>query len=389
MPKRYLILACDGGGMRGYLTARLIQELDTALGGALLRCVDLFAGTSTGGLLALGLAARKPEHGAAAIKELVRLYKVQGASAFKSVRPEELVGRLKLELGVAGFTVKVDLAGVLEQGLDALQSQLDVSPKGLNREQLGAFLGARYSNDDPGAGLQKLVKAFVGTDTRLSLLPRNVLVTTLRLDGPDGWQPLTLHNLPVPKGAAGPTPVVDSHLLDAAMATTAAPTYFAPWKHTELGYCVDGGVFANNPAALALSAALAARHDLQSISVLSVGTGGVLNRYPIDKLKVPPPNMGILAWMWPAAVKSFDTPEMPLLNAMLDGTAAADELVCRGMLGNRYRRIQPRLPEVIAMDEADAPDRLEKVITAFTTDPRARDEWKKTVEWVREQIEEA
>jgi patatin-like phospholipase/acyl hydrolase len=52
----YRILSIDGGGIRGVLTARILERLleDQP---DLLQKVDLFAGTSTGGLLALGFAA--------------------------------------------------------------------------------------------------------------------------------------------------------------------------------------------------------------------------------------------------------------------------------------------------------------------------------------------
>src|SRR5512133_3056353 len=51
----YHVLAMDGGGIRGLLTARILERIEDALPGFISR-VELFAGTSTGGLLALGLA---------------------------------------------------------------------------------------------------------------------------------------------------------------------------------------------------------------------------------------------------------------------------------------------------------------------------------------------
>ena len=52
----YRILALDGGGIRGLFTARLLQRLDEAVPD-FLSSIDLFAGTSTGGILALALAS--------------------------------------------------------------------------------------------------------------------------------------------------------------------------------------------------------------------------------------------------------------------------------------------------------------------------------------------
>src|SRR5438270_13739741 len=52
----YHILALDGGGIRGLLTTILLERLEAAVPGFLSH-IDLFAGTSTGGILALGLAS--------------------------------------------------------------------------------------------------------------------------------------------------------------------------------------------------------------------------------------------------------------------------------------------------------------------------------------------
>ena len=70
----YLILSLDGGGIRGVLTARLLERL--AERSPFLADVELIAGTSTGGILALGLAAGlEPE-------ELVALYVKKGEDIF-------------------------------------------------------------------------------------------------------------------------------------------------------------------------------------------------------------------------------------------------------------------------------------------------------------------
>src|SRR3954463_14035206 len=65
---KYFILACDGGGIRGYITASVIEKLVGEAGvGNFLPQVRLTAGTSTGSFIALALAAGKD---IAAIKAL-------------------------------------------------------------------------------------------------------------------------------------------------------------------------------------------------------------------------------------------------------------------------------------------------------------------------------
>ena len=70
----YRILACDGGGIRGLLMALIIRQLHHELG--ILDRVDLFAGTSTGGILALGLA------GGAGIDQIVDIYQKRASEIF-------------------------------------------------------------------------------------------------------------------------------------------------------------------------------------------------------------------------------------------------------------------------------------------------------------------
>src|SRR5215831_7828584 len=63
----YRILSCDGGGIRGVITAKLLQALDPSV----IKNIDLFAGTSTGSIIALGLASGVP------IDTIVELYSSQ------------------------------------------------------------------------------------------------------------------------------------------------------------------------------------------------------------------------------------------------------------------------------------------------------------------------
>ena len=57
----YRILSLDGGGIRGVLTVVLMQRLAEEAGlGDWIDSADLLAGTSTGGLIALGLARGIP-----------------------------------------------------------------------------------------------------------------------------------------------------------------------------------------------------------------------------------------------------------------------------------------------------------------------------------------
>src|SRR5579862_367077 len=109
----YLILACDGGGIRGYLSSLLLKRLNDDLGifGTNNQNIDLYAGTSTGGLIALALAQGKT------IDSIVELYATKAADIFNPLglqwsclAPEYAV---KEGLGEAFFTDPKELWQVL------------------------------------------------------------------------------------------------------------------------------------------------------------------------------------------------------------------------------------------------------------------------------------
>jgi patatin-like phospholipase/acyl hydrolase len=76
----YRVLALDGGGLRGIFAAAALVELESALGSDFLRSFDLMVGTSTGGILALGLASGRTS------LEMLRFYRDVGAEVFDHPR---------------------------------------------------------------------------------------------------------------------------------------------------------------------------------------------------------------------------------------------------------------------------------------------------------------
>lgn len=217
---RYRILSLDGGGLRGLISARLLHRLNThpEIAGWL-ESADLLAGTSTGGLLALGLAWGKTPD------EICELYLRKGRAIFD----------------------------------DSLWD---------NIRDLGRTVGAQYSNRRLKAELKRLFG-----DARLKELRKKVAIPAFDLDNeaePEArtWKPKIFHNF------AGPDSDGDARIADVALYTSAAPTYFPSAD----GY-IDGGVFANNPSIVALAQAISKRNRageraaLDDVALLSVGTG--------------------------------------------------------------------------------------------------------------------
>ncbi|HLE27034.1 MAG TPA: patatin-like phospholipase family protein [Anaerolineales bacterium] len=236
----FRILSLDGGGIRGIITATMLQRLsaDQRLRGWL-DSADLIAGTSTGGLLALGLA-----HGVD-LQRIRDLYETKGREIFDDSWLDDLV-------------------------------------------DLGQVAGAEYDNRK----LERELRSIFG-ETTLAQLQKRVLITAFDLDNESAdlkrrtWKPKLFHNFP------GPDSDGAALAYKMGLYTSAAPTYFPSVD----GY-IDGGVFANNPSMCALTQTQDARirnHPaLSEIVLLSLGTGTPLVYVPGKRL-----DWGFAQWAQP------------------------------------------------------------------------------------------
>ena len=118
-------------------------------------------------------------------------------------------------------------------------------------------------------------------------------------------------------------------MVDAAHATSAAPTYFEPVRIGP-ATLVDGGVYAVNPAMCAYGV-LAGDVDL----LASLGTGSMTRRLPYERVR----DWGQLEWA------------RPLIDVVFDGGQDAVDLQLSSLLADRYVRLQTRLDE--ASDDLD------------------------------------
>lgn len=237
----------DGGGVRGLLTAVILEELCRRVPGWL-RKVDLVAGTSTGGIIALGLAKGLDP------ADLRALYH----GAFPRIFRDSLADDIR---------------------------------------DLGRLIGAEYDTK----GLERELRRTFGA-TRLQDLKVRVLITAFDLDNeaerPEErcWKPKFFHNFP------GPDSDGALRAAEVALFTSAAPTYFP----SVAGY-IDGGVVANNPAMAALAqtqdsrARIRPRPELDQISLLSIGTGRVLSRIAGRRK-----DWGVAQWAGPLVRLMFD-----------------------------------------------------------------------------------
>ena len=218
MAERFNILSLSGGGFLGLYTVSVLVKLEELYGAPIAKSFDLIAGTSVGGIIALGLANEVPA------KTIQTAFERDGTAIFSNrAAPTTFAGSL----------------------LDILKSTL--YPK--------------YSDKN----LRSAIVDIVGDATKISDLKHPVIIPAVNLT----------KGLPqVFKTGHHPTFRIDPgrKAVDVAMATSAAPIYF-PLAEIDDELFADGGLYANSPDLLALHEAehfLAQKAD--NIHLLSIGT---------------------------------------------------------------------------------------------------------------------
>src|ERR1051326_4753921 len=234
------VLALDGGGIRGVIPAMVLAEIERRCGKRISEVFDLIAGTSTGGILALGLTTPDP-----------------ASPGMPRYRAEDLVS-LYVEKGPTIF------------GRSLVHELITV---------FGLF-GSKYGV----RGLETTLRTFFG-ESRLKDATTEVLITSYDLESRDSWF-LARHKA----REAAPN---DFPMRDVARATSAAPTYFRPERLSLNPFTamVDGGVFANNPAMCAYVETIKL-HGQQDVLLVSLGTGQV--KTPIHYLQAR--TWGLIGW---------------------------------------------------------------------------------------------
>jgi len=172
----------------------------------------------------------------------------------------------------------------------------------------------------PVAGLETLLKQTFGFAT-MSTLAKPVVITTVDATSK---QPVVLTEANK-----------DWSIAEAARASSAGPTFFAPFEKAGKVYC-DGGLFANVPDAIAANrwSMVGERHLM-----LSLGTGRSMGGWQPAELR----EIGELRWA------------SKVIEMALDLVSAETVQETAGLLGpSNYLRIDPVLPpELTAMDQSD------------------------------------
>ena len=267
---RFTVLAIDGGGIRGVIAARVLAELERLVGErpggpGLSDCFDLISGTSTGGLITVGLASPGEGAGSAlTAAEQVELYTGEdGRAIFERppLRRLPLIGRLS------------------------------------------DYFRPRYGLTN----LREVLERHVG-EAKVGDALTEVLITSYDMRG---REPVFFKRWT--------EDARETTMVDAGLATSAAPTFF-PSHGVGDRALIDGGVFAANPTVAAIAESLKRTEDpgglrRDQLLVVSLGTGD----FEIGFEQAEVERWGSLEWILP----NRKSGEPPLIGAMLDGQSDA------------------------------------------------------------------
>ncbi|MEC4804818.1 MAG: patatin-like phospholipase family protein [Jaaginema sp. PMC 1079.18] len=238
MPQRlFRILSLDGGGIRGIISATILEYIEAEINAQqqaiapgspyipLYKYFDLITGTSTGSILAAGIAATQKSP-----RELVELYINNGKKIFPY-------------WGKLGY--------LAPQRVNLLFRYGPSSPKFSNQGLIQVL------RDSLGEVL--LEETFLEGETTRLLIP--AYDTNAR-------EPIIFKNWrkKYPK----------LKLWEACTASASAPTFFPAYifeNGRKVISAIDGGIAANNPSSCAISEAIRLGYSPSEISLLSIGTG--------------------------------------------------------------------------------------------------------------------
>lgn len=277
----FKILSLDGGGIKGLYAAKLLAQIEEKEGNLIGEYFDMICGTSTGGLLALGITRGIP------CKEIARFYEEHGPLIF----PYE----------------------------NWLQRKL--------RSFTQAFLGTKYDNK------------------RLRMALKELLGDYQTMKDANHLMCIPSFNITKGRPSVFKKPFGHYHrdgrftMMDVALATSAAPTYL-PSVEIEGDQFIDGGIFNNNPSMIAYTEAMDhfigtdrenvhSDLDYNSISLLSIG----LPSQPIGEKPFLTTKRSFIKW------------KQKLINAAMTGSDYITDYQVKKLVelgGGYYYRLDPQ-----------------------------------------------
>lgn len=308
------ILCLDGGGIKGAYAASFLAAIDEKLEHPINQYFDLIVGTSAGGFIALGLGSGM------STKEIRNLFVERGKEIFPFSN---------------------------NKGMKWLKQKL-FQFRGVFRPQkqsqcLKKVLDETFYNKQLGESENRLVIPAWGKDTRRVHLYKTSHHERLQND-------------------------YREFIVDIAMATAAAPSYFAPYTNSDGQTFIDGGVYANNPIAIAAVESISILNwNPNSLHILSLGS----------PWELPPLRSKGYSLLFPCKVADL------FLHAQSESANGMASLILGDSIEkNRIFRYAPqgnpkdtnlydmsKVEHLIALGKSDAREKLPLIKDIFFTEP--------------------
>ncbi|QDT00734.1 CBASS cGAMP-activated phospholipase [Adhaeretor mobilis] len=327
---RFQILSLIGGGIRGAFITSYLKELEQKLGRPIAESFDLIAGTSTGGIIAAGLALGM------SAEQMHDFYVRYGEQIFTPRPPYKAKRLMRFIFPVANWVF---------------------------REKTGSGLDSAFRARYCPHALQTAFDEGFGDRTLKSVEFTRLIIPSVNLSR---GEPHIFRSRHLPLG------VRDSNLKvsDVVIAATAAPTYF-PHRQIRDEAFVDGGVWAADPSMLAFSETMRIQqfctregmdpaYSTKEVHLLSIGTGRA--QYSLEP---PGADAGVLFWA-PRVADLMSTSQVQGLHLPL-----------KYLLGDRYRHVNfpmerqwglaevENIPALFAMGEKRAEETFDWVSDSF------------------------
>lgn len=216
------ILAIDGGGIRGIIPALILAEVERRTNQPIAKLFDLIAGSSTGGMVAMGLVTPNTQKDIAyTAEEIALMYEQDGSTIFA-----QNVWR--------------------------------------SFQTVGSINGSKYASH----GMDEVLDRYFG-EYELSDALADVLITSYEIQRRQPWF-FRSHK-------ARQSQHCNFKMRDVVRSTTAAPTFFEPAQvfhpeAEEFFALIDGSLQANNPS-LCAYVEMKNKYPHAEFLLLSIGTG--------------------------------------------------------------------------------------------------------------------
>lgn len=289
----YPVLSIDGGGIRGIIPATMLTYIEAVTREKTANLFKLIGGTSTGGILALGLATplsrvdKQPHYSA---QELLDLYILEHSQIFRhnDLYQEHtdwpLLKRIQNAVKTPKYFSPSDFFATRFADFRMSDAVTDVvitanhinsileSPNVLFNIPKRVHLFTKNGLIEFSSSYKNLQLAVIGKkpfDSIFDLRDKEVYVEVEGKQEP-------ISSLLSSSKRISTFKKRDFFMREVAQITSAAPTYFEPFSINAAEAFMDGGILQNNPTIPCIFEA--EKKKVGNQFVLSLGTGGVLDR---------------------------------------------------------------------------------------------------------------